>query len=104
MSPPSQLSRLSQSARFELPVSYSKFPLAICFTYVNVHVSMLLSQFVPASPSPHCVHKSILCVCVSTAALQWRFISIIFLDSIHMPSYTIFVFLFLTYFTLYNRL
>ena len=33
-----------------------------------------------------------------------RFISTIFLDSIYMHSYTIFVFLFLTYFTLYNRL
>ena len=32
-----------------------------------------------------------------------RFISTIFLDSIHMRSYTKSVFLFLTYFTLYNR-
>ena len=30
----------------ELPVSYSKFPLAIYFTYANVYVSMLYSQFV----------------------------------------------------------
>ena len=36
----------------ELPVSYSKFPLAICFAYSNVYVSVLLSQFVPPSPSP----------------------------------------------------
>ena len=35
----------------ELPVSYSKFPLAICFAYSNVYVSVLLSQFVPPSPS-----------------------------------------------------
>ena len=34
----------------ELPVSYSKFPLAIYFTYANVYVSMLYSQFVPPSP------------------------------------------------------
>ena len=30
---PSHPSRLSQSTRFELPASYSKFPLAIHFTY-----------------------------------------------------------------------
>ena len=39
---PSHHSRLSQSTQFELPVSYSKFPLAIYFTYGNVYVSMLL--------------------------------------------------------------
>ena len=33
-----------------------------------------------------------------------RFINIIFLDSIYTHYYTIFVFFFLTYFTLYNRL
>ena len=33
-----------------------------------------------------------------------RFISSIFLDSIYMHYYVIFVFLFLTYFTLYDRL
>ena len=31
---------------------FSKFPLAICFTYDNIYVSMLLSQFVPPFPSP----------------------------------------------------
>ena len=31
---------------------YSSFPLAIHFTHGNVHVSGLLSQFVPLSPSP----------------------------------------------------
>ena len=35
----------------ELPALYSIFLLAICFTYGNLCVSMLLSQFVPASPS-----------------------------------------------------
>ena len=34
----------------ELPASYSKFPLAINFTYGNMYVSMLLSQFSPPSP------------------------------------------------------
>ena len=36
----------------ELPVLHSSFPLAIYFTYGNIYVSMLLSQFVPPSPSP----------------------------------------------------
>ena len=35
----------------EFPVLHSKFSLAICFTYSNVYVSMLFSQFVPLSPS-----------------------------------------------------
>ena len=33
------------------PCVYSGSPLAICFTYGSVYVSMLLSQFVPPSPS-----------------------------------------------------
>ena len=37
--------------RIELPVLYSNFSLAICFTFGNVYVSMLLSQFVSPSPS-----------------------------------------------------
>ena len=31
---------------------YGDFPLAICFTYSNAYISMLLSQFIPLSPSP----------------------------------------------------
>ena len=43
-------SRLSQSTRLELSASYSKFLLAIYFTYGNVYVSMVFSHqflFVP---------------------------------------------------------
>ena len=36
---------------FVFPVSNSEFPLAIYFTYGNVYVSVLLSQFFPPSPS-----------------------------------------------------
>ena len=60
-------SRLSQNTRFELPVSH-KFPLAIYFTYGNIHVSVLLSQFVLLSPSP--IVKSDLYIYVSFAALR----------------------------------
>ena len=38
---PSYPSRLSQSTGFGIPVSYSKFPLAISFTYGNVYVDSL---------------------------------------------------------------
>ena len=31
----------------ELPMLYSNFPLAVCTTYSNAYVSVLLSQFVP---------------------------------------------------------
>ena len=44
-------SRLSQTFRFELSASYSKFPLAIYFTYDNIYVSILLFPFVPPSSS-----------------------------------------------------
>ena len=46
---PSHPSRLSQSTDFGFPTSYSKFPLAICFTCGNVYVSMLFSQIIPPS-------------------------------------------------------
>ena len=41
-----------RAPRFELPASYSTFPLAVSLTYGDVCVSMLLSQFIPPSPSP----------------------------------------------------
>ena len=65
---PSHSSRLSQSTWFELPPSYSKFPLAIYFAYVNVYVSVLLSIHYTLF-FPHCVHMSVLYVCISVAAL-----------------------------------
>ena len=49
---PSHPSRLSQSPGFGFPVSCSKFPLAICFAYGNIYVSVRLSQIIPPSPSP----------------------------------------------------
>ena len=36
--------------RAELPMLYSRFPLITCFTRDSVHKSLLLSQFVSASP------------------------------------------------------
>ena len=42
----------------ELPALYRNFPLAIYFTHGNVDISMLLSEFVPPSPSS-CVSISL---------------------------------------------
>ena len=36
----------------DLPVLCSCFPLAICFTFGSVYMSMLLSHFISAYPSP----------------------------------------------------
>ena len=55
LSPPpsaSQPSRLSQIIGFGFPVLYSRFLLAIYFTYGNVYTSMLLFQIIPPSLSP----------------------------------------------------
>ena len=53
----------------ELCVLYRSFPLAVCFTHGSVFMSILISQFVPPSPSAH-VHTFILYVCIYIHALQ----------------------------------
>ena len=57
------------STSFGFPVTYNKFPLAICFTHGNIYVSMLLSQIIPPSSSPT-VQKSVLDVSISIADLK----------------------------------
>ena len=49
---PSYPTGSSQCISPEHPVSCIKPGLAICFTYGNIHVSMLFSQIIPPSPSP----------------------------------------------------
>ena len=49
--PPSPPLEAVTEHRIELPVLYGNFSLAICFTFGNVYVSTLLSQFVSPSPS-----------------------------------------------------
>ena len=74
--PPSQLPAFPAPlgcyrALFEFPESYSRFPLAICFTDGTVYASIQLSPFIPLSPSSSWpCPKSVLHVCISTAALQ----------------------------------
>ena len=50
--------------------SHSKFAMGTYFAYGNVCVSKQLSQVVPPSASPQCIHKLPVCIWVSTAALQ----------------------------------
>ena len=49
---PSHPSGLYQCPGLECPASCIKLGLVICFTYGNIHVSMLFSQIIPPSPSP----------------------------------------------------
>ena len=94
MSPPSppHPSRLLGSL-FEFPESHSKFPLAIYFTYGIVNFHVVLSMYLTFSllPSP-CVHRFVLYVYFLHCCPENKFISTIFLDSIYMHHYTIFVF------------
>ena len=52
----------------------------------------------PQSPKDCSIHLCLFC------CLKYRAIVIIFLNSIYMHQYTVLVFFFLAYFTLYNRL
>ena len=73
--------RLSHSTKSELPVSHSRFPLAIYFTHGNIYVSVLFSQFIPPSPSP-IVSTSLFSMSASPLLPCKMLISTIFLDSI----------------------
>ena len=80
----------------ELSESYSKYPLAIYFTYCSVYVSMLLSPFIaPFLPSHTCPQACSLYLCFHCCSAN-RFISTIFLDFIYMYQSMIFVVQFLT--------
>ena len=84
----------------EHSVLCSFFPPAFCFTYGNVYVSMVLSQFDHPLLTPLCLEVRSLCLHLYSC-LAGRFISTIFLYSLHM---LIYVLVLLTYFILYNRL
>ena len=93
--------------RADLSVLCSCFPLAICFTFGSVYVFMPLSHFVPDYPSPSpCpqVHSLRLHLYSCPAPRFFRTFFFSFLGSKYTCQHTVFVFLFLTYFTLYDRL
>ena len=100
---PSHPSGSSQCTSLEHPVSCIEPGLAICFIYDNIHVSMPFSQIIPPSPSPT-ESKRLFYTLVSLCCLVYRVIVTVFLNSIYMRQYTVLVFFFLAYFTLYNRL
>ena len=85
---------------YELAVSNSKFPLAIYLTYGNIYrflcCCLNFSHPLLPCPIPQCPQVHSLCLHLHSCLANW-FISTIFLDSIYF-------FLFLSYFTLYNRL
>ena len=62
---------------------------------------MLFSHIIPPLPSL-IVQKSVLYICVS-CCLAYRVVFTVILNTIYIRYYTVLVFLFLTYFTLYNR-
>ena len=100
---PSYPSGSSQCTRPEHPVSCIKPGLAICFTYDNIHVSMLFSQIIPPLPSPteskRLFYTSVSLLLSRTQGYHYH------LSKFHMYVlvYCIGVFL-ADYFTLYNQL
>ena len=90
--------------RADLPVLCGCFPLAIYFTFGRIYKSMPLSHFVPAYPSHSpCPQVHSLRLRLYSCPAPRFFRTIFFLDSIYMCQHTVFVFLFLTYFALYDR-
>ena len=92
--------------RADLSMTCSCFQLAIQFTFDGVYLSMLLSHFVPAypSPSPSPQVHSLRLRLYSYWAPRFFRTFFFFLASIYICQHTLFVFLFWTYFTLYDRL
>ena len=92
--------------RTDFPVLCCCFPLAIYFTFGSIYMSMPLSHFVPAYPSPSpCTQVHCLRLHLYSCPAPRFFITIFsFLDSIYMCQHTVFVFLFLTYLTVYDKL
>ena len=87
--PPIQVVKKHQA---DLPVQCSCFPLAICFIFGSVYMSMPLSHFVPASPSPSLcpqVHSLHLCVYSSPAPRLFRTIFFLFRFYIYVSAYGI---------------
>ena len=85
----------------KLPASYSKFLLAICFTYGNVYVSMLLSQFV--LPSPSLTVSTSLYSISASLLLPCKLIHQCHFSRSHICVVIHNICFSLTYFTLYNR-
>ena len=94
---PSHPSGSSQCTSPEHPVSCIEPGLAIHFTSGNLHVSMPFSQIIPPSPTP-----------TESKKLFYTSVSLLLSRTqgyhYHLSKFHVFVFFFLAYFTLYNRL
>ena len=88
--------------QIDLLVLCSSFPLAINFTFGSVYMSMLLSHFIPAPPL-HPVPSSPFSTSMSLFLPCHQVHQYCFFNSTYMHQHTVFIFLFLTYFTLYDR-
>ena len=99
--PPSHPSRSSQSTRLSF-LCYTATSHYLCVLHMVMYIfQSTLSIHPPLSfPTVSTVHS--LCLCLYSFPAN-RFIGTIFLDSMYMHYYTIFIFLFMTYFTPCNR-
>ena len=86
----------------DLSVLCSCFPLAILHLVVHICQCYSLTSSQLTLPPPH-ILKSILYVCIFIPVLPLGSSEPNFLDSIYMCQHTVFIFLLLTYFTLYDR-
>ena len=100
---PSHLSGTSQCTSPKYPVSCIEPGQAIGFTRDNLHDSIAFSRIIIPSPSST-VSKRLFYTSFLFCCLAYRVIITIFLNSLYMRYYTVLVFFFLAYFTLYNRL
>ena len=82
-----------------LPLSYSSFSPAIHFTHNSVYVDAYFPH--QSHCLPCCVHKSILCICISIPSLQIGS-SVPFFSIPYICINILYLFFFLIYFTLCN--
>ena len=61
---PSRFSRSSQNTELSSLWFFSRFPLAFCFTHGSVYMPILISHFIPFSPSPTVSTCHSLCLCL----------------------------------------
>ena len=88
------LSTLSHASNLDWQsISHMVIYMFQCYSLISSHPRLL-----PQSPTVCSLHLCLFC------CLTYRVIVTIFLNSIYMLYYTVLVFFFLTYFTLYNRL